>query len=133
VTEQAKPTVDIPALVNLLKQASPEVLSELRGAMGASGVVTRQPNQMNNADAKRIAYTVGESIHPDGFVPKPSEALEMTLGKDEAQRVVAERFLRNQNAPGAMSTLSGRDAERATPQNEVGPIFSEVDAELATE
>ena len=78
----AEQKLDLDALVAVLKDAPDHVKSQLRQALGASGTITRKGTPQNNQDAKRIAFQVGESLQPDGFVPKPSEALEQSMGKE---------------------------------------------------
>lgn len=99
------------ALLHLLQNAPEDFKAQAREALGASGVVQRQKQLQNNSDAKRIAFTVGEILHPPGFEPKPSESLVASLGEQRAKAMVVERYNRNQNAHGATVSLTGRDAE----------------------
>ena len=116
----AEQKLDLEALVAVLKDAPDHVKTQLRQALGASGTITRKSTPQNNADAKRIAFTVGEALHPAGWTPEPSEAIAMALGYEAAKEMVAERWLTNQNATGAMTTLTGRDVDQM--QTGVDPV-----------
>jgi hypothetical protein len=116
----AEQKLDLDALVAVLKDAPDHVKTQLRQALGASGTITRKSTPQNNADAKRIAFTVGEALHPEGWTPEPSEAMAMALGYEAAKAAVSERWLINQNATGAMTTLTGRDVDQM--QTGVDPV-----------
>ena len=136
----AEQKLDLDALVAVLKDATDHVKSQLRQALGASGTITRKGTPQNNQDAKRIAFQVGESLQPDGFVPKPSEALEQSMGKEAAQELVAERYLANKVTTGAVTTFTARDADQMvqsdnvpTPQASNMQLDPEAIADMAVE
>ena len=73
----AKPAPDsttkaVQELTGLVSKAGPEAKQALRQALGVGGVIEKKKSQ-SNADAKRIAYSVGEAVMQEGFLPKPSE------------------------------------------------------------
>mgnify|MGYP003152951483 CR=1 FL=1 len=126
----AEQKLDLDALVAVLKDAPDHVKSQLRQALGASGTITRKGTPQNNQDAKRIAFQVGESLQPDGFVPKPSEALEQSMGKEAAHKVTT----------GAVTTFTARDADQMvqsdnvpTPQASNMQLDPEAIADMAVE
>ena len=100
-------------LLTLLQQADTPTKAAIRTALGTSGVIEGAPKpRSTNADARRIAYSAGEIIHPEGFIPKPSDALVDMLGKAAAQEVVAQRYRQANNAGGATTTGTAREAEQ---------------------
>jgi hypothetical protein len=119
-------------LLKLLQSAPAEFKSEVREAIGAGGVISRESPQQNNADAKRIAFSVGEILHPEGFTPRPSQSLVDALGVHEATRRVGDSYSRNQRIQGATTSITGRDAERLqrTAEMQMSP---EEAAELSVE
>lgn len=62
------------ALVSMIAKAGPEAQQAMRNALGVGGAIGQKKPTQSNADARRIAYSVGEVQHPPGFQPKPSEA-----------------------------------------------------------
>lgn len=84
------------SLVDVVKRSSPEAQSALRNALGVGGAIQKPKQTQSNADAKRVAYSVGEIVQPDGFEPKVSEAVT-----DRGPQAVAEWLekwhLRNDN------------------------------------
>jgi|TARA_R110000787_G_scaffold20950_1_gene62281 hypothetical protein len=139
--KMAEHKLDLAALVNVLKDAPDNVKTQLRNALGASGSITRKATPQNNSDAKRIAFTVGEALHPSGFTPEPSEAMQQSLGYDRAKEIISDSYLGNKNSTGAMSTITGRDADQmqtggdpiATPQGSNMDMDAESLASLAVE
>lgn len=119
-------------LLTLLKSAPAEFKSEIRQALGTGSVITRDEPVQNNADAKRIAFSVGEILHPEGFSPEPSEALVGSLGYATAKRHVSDRFSRNQRVQGATTSVTGRDAERLG-QDATMQMTAEEAADLSVE
>ena len=99
-------------LLALLQQADGPTKSAIRNAISASGVVERAKPTTTNAEARRIAYSVGEILQPQGFVPKPSDALVDMLGKEAAEEVMVERHHRANNTNGATTTGTAREAEQ---------------------
>jgi|TARA_R110000765_G_scaffold205994_1_gene310927 plastocyanin len=68
-------------LVKLINAAGPEAQHAMRQALGVGGAIKKAKQTQTNADAKRVSYSVGEVVHPEGFQPKPSEA-KVQQGKD---------------------------------------------------
>ena len=99
-------------LLDLLKAADGQTKAAIRNAISASGVVERAKPKTTNADARRIAYSAGESIQPPGFVPKPSDALVDLLGMEAAMSVMAERHNASEDGNGATTTTTSREAEQ---------------------
>ena len=124
----AEQKLDLDALVAVLKDAPDHVKTQLRQALGASGTITRKSTPQNNADAKRIAFTVGEALHPEGWTPEPSEAMAMALGYEAAKEKVSENWRVNQNATGAMTTLTGRDVDQM--QTGVDPVSTPAESNM---
>tara|TARA_Y100000310_G_scaffold113543_1_gene112008 strand:- start:3117 stop:3560 length:444 start_codon:yes stop_codon:yes gene_type:complete len=135
MAEQAKTDTktQLNSLLELVKQAPADYKSAMRDALGTGSVIQKNKPPQNNADAKRIAFTVGEILHPEGFEPKPSEGLVAALGKEEAQRVTTERYLRNQGITGASSTITGRDADQMNIASGEMTMSPEEAADLAVE
>jgi hypothetical protein len=73
-TDPAPESAAVQDLVKLLQKADPETQKAMRDALGVGGAIQKKRKTQSNADAKRIAYSVGEVQHPEGFEPKPSEA-----------------------------------------------------------
>ena len=78
-------------LLALLQNANSETVTAIRNSLNASGVVEQAKPKGSNESARRIAYSAGEIIHPDGFAPLPSDALVDMMGMEAAKATVAER------------------------------------------
>lgn len=82
-------------LVTMLEKAGPEAKQAMRQALGVGGVIQQAPSQ-SNSDAKRIAYSVGEIVQPEGFMPKPSETT-VAKGPEAVAQWRASWLARQQN------------------------------------
>ena len=82
-------------LVPMLEKAGPEAKQAMRQALGVGGVIQKAQSQ-SNSDAKRIAYSGGEIVQPDGFMPKPSETT-VSKGPEAGAEWRAAWLARQQN------------------------------------
>ncbi len=93
----AAPASDgLQSLVAMIHKAGPEAKEAMRSALGVGKAIQPPKNQQSNADAKRIAYSVGEIVHPEGFLPKPSEHL-VEQGPEAVAEWQASWLARNRN------------------------------------
>ena len=82
-TPAAQSSNAIAELVGMIQKAGPEAQSAMRHALGVGGAIQKPKPTQSNADVKRVAYSVGEVVHEEGFQPKVSEAVGQE-GKAEA-------------------------------------------------
>lgn len=92
-------------LVGIIKSAGPEAQRAMREALGVGGAIRKKPTQ-SNADAKRIAYSVGEIVHPEGFEPKPSEDI-VAQGPEAVAAWLEAWHARNANPSSKAEELAG--------------------------
>ena len=99
-------------ILEAVGQFSPDEKQRLRENLDLGAAVTAPKSRGSNAEARRVAMSAGEIIHPpnaDGtpFQPKVSEAVQASGGED----LFINRWNRAQGGHGASRTTTARDAE----------------------
>jgi len=120
-TGAQSPEQKLAPLLALLRNAGQDTKAAIRDAIGTGGVAYSEKPKSTNADARRIAYSAGEIIHPEGFTPEPAEGLVSKLGYDRAKAFMADRHRKNMSATGAMTTMTAREAEQKFGVDSVSP------------
>lgn len=93
-------------LVGMIAKAGPEAKQAMREALGVGPAIQPAKPSQTNADAKRVAYSVGEIQHPEGFQPKPSEAI-VAKGPAAVQAWRDQWNARNHNPSNKAEELAG--------------------------
>tara|TARA_R100000808_G_scaffold6072_1_gene18213 strand:- start:10515 stop:10865 length:351 start_codon:yes stop_codon:yes gene_type:complete len=95
-TENQEGSTAVDELVGMIQKAGPEAQKAMREALGVGGAIKKPPPTQSNQDAKRIAYSVGEIVQPEGFQPKASQA-KAEEGPEAVAEWLAQWNQRNSN------------------------------------
>jgi hypothetical protein len=108
----------IKVMLEALESGTAEQKAMIRKAIGVGAPITRAPKRKgSNSQSRNHMLAYGNINHPDNpdgtpWTPEPSEALTNQMGYDRAKAFISANYLKNENAEGATTSMTAREAEQ---------------------